>query len=267
MQRALALLRIPALLAAESGIVLGLHRLGRVPSLAIDVTAPRRWLAVAPPEDALAAVVRLLALGLGWWLLVTTLAYLLAQLSGLPAAVRATGAVTLPALRRAVGRGISVGVLTGLLATPLPSLAQPVPPPADPPVLLEGATPHPPGVAPPVTTRTPAGAERPATDPTGRSDPNGRTHRVVAGDNLWTISRDRLASGSTTRSDVRRVARYWRRVVEDNHGRLRSGDPDLIHPGETVRLPPLEDRTVGTGAQSPHLPTGGPHGMHRREDA
>lgn len=259
MQRAVGLLRIPALLAAESGIVLTLQGLGRVPSLAIDATAPRRWLAVTPPEDALAAVVRLLALGLAWWLLVTTLAYLLARLSGLPAAVRATGAVTLPAVRRAVGRGISVGVLTGVLATPLPSFAQPVPPPAEPPVLEDVAAPLPPGIAPPVTPRPPAGTARPPPDPIGRTDPTGGTHLVVAGDNLWTIARDRLTSTSEDGSDAR-VARYWRRVVEDNVGRLRSGDPDLIHPGETVRLPPVEDRSGGTVAQSPPPTYGRPAG-------
>lgn len=233
MQRAVDLLRIPALLAVESGVVLGLHRLGRVTSLTIDATAPRRWLAATPPEDALAAVVRLLALGLAWWLLLTTLAYLLARLSGLPAAVRAAAVVTLPAVRRAVGRGVSVGVLTGLLASPLPAGAQPVPPPSEPPVLVDGRTPLPPGMAPP-TTRPPAGEVSAAPGSTGR------THRVVPGDNLWTIARDRLASTSGPRPDVPTVARYWRSVVEDNHGRLRSGDPDLIHPGETVRLPPVE---------------------------
>lgn len=267
MRRTVDLLRIPAVLAAESGLVLGLHRLGQVPSLAIDAAAPRRWLVVTPPEDALAAVVRLLALGLAWWLLVTTVAYLLARLSGLPAAVRATGAVTLPAVRRAVGRGISIGVMTGVLATPLPSVAQPVPPPAEPPVRVEGATPLPPGVAPPVTTRPHADGARPASDPVAPADPIGRTHRVVAGDNLWTIARDRLASTSEVRPDVRRVARYWRRLVEDNRARLRSGDPDLIHPGETVRLPPAEDGPGGAVAQGPHLPTGDPSGVHPREDA
>lgn len=235
MRRAVDLLRIPTLLGVESGIVLGLHRLGRVPSLIVDPAAPRRWLASTPPEDALVAVVRLLALGLALWLLATTLAYLLARLSGLPAAVRAAGAVTLPAVRRAVGRGISVGVLTGVLAAPVPAGAQPVPPPpSDPPVLVEGGTPLPLGVTPPAAARPPAGPADPAPGPTGSA------HRVAAGDSLWTIARDRLASTSGSRPDVGTVARYWRRVVEHNRGRLRSGDPDLIHPGETVRLPPVE---------------------------
>jgi hypothetical protein len=36
------------------------------------------------------------------------------------------------------------------------------------------------------------------------------------------------------------VTRYWLRVVEANRPNLRSGDPDLIYPGEIVILPPIE---------------------------
>jgi hypothetical protein len=28
-------------------------------------------------------------------------------------------------------------------------------------------------------------------------------------------------------------------VIKENRGRLRSGDPDLIYPGEVVLLPPV----------------------------
>ena len=33
------------------------------------------------------------------------------------------------------------------------------------------------------------------------------------------------------------VARHWRQVIEVNLERLRSGDPDLIYPGEVFDLP------------------------------
>lgn len=62
----------------------------------------------------------------------------------------------------------------------------------------------------------------------------------MPGDNLWSIARANLARG-TGRSQAelsnREVAVYWLRLVAANRARLRSGNPDLIHPGEYVRLP------------------------------
>jgi uncharacterized membrane protein YgcG len=68
------------------------------------------------------------------------------------------------------------------------------------------------------------------------------SHRVVRGDNLWAIARDRLAEVSGRRAaelSDREIAAYWATVVEANRGRLRSRDPDLIYPGEVVELPPV----------------------------
>jgi nucleoid-associated protein YgaU len=60
---------------------------------------------------------------------------------------------------------------------------------------------------------------------------------VEPGDHLWRISSTRL------RSELGRSARdaeiwpYWRKVIDANVTRLRSGDPDLIYPGEVIELP------------------------------
>jgi nucleoid-associated protein YgaU len=69
------------------------------------------------------------------------------------------------------------------------------------------------------------------------------SHMVAERDNLWTIARDHLAearSGGTGELTTREVAAYWLRVVEANARNLRSGDPDLIYPGETIALPPVD---------------------------
>jgi nucleoid-associated protein YgaU len=68
------------------------------------------------------------------------------------------------------------------------------------------------------------------------------SHVVVAGENLWTIARDHLAKarGGADEPTTREVAAYWLRVVEANRSRLRSGDPDLIYPGERIVLPQFE---------------------------
>ena len=60
---------------------------------------------------------------------------------------------------------------------------------------------------------------------------------VERGDHLWKISRRRLdvVLGREARSSE--VSPYWRQVIEVNRAGLRSGDPDLIFPGEVITLP------------------------------
>lgn len=67
---------------------------------------------------------------------------------------------------------------------------------------------------------------------------------VVPGDHLWGIAERTLAARLGRSPTLPVLAAYWRRLVEANEGLLRSGDPDLIYPGETVLLPPVE-REVG----------------------
>jgi nucleoid-associated protein YgaU len=66
---------------------------------------------------------------------------------------------------------------------------------------------------------------------------------VVSGDNLWKIAREHLSrerSGGSGAPTDDEVAAYWVKVVDANRHRLRSGDPDLIYPGERVTLPPVD---------------------------
>lgn len=60
---------------------------------------------------------------------------------------------------------------------------------------------------------------------------------VVRGDHLWKISErhlDATAPGS-------RVTPYWLEVIDVNRPNLRSGDPDLIFPGEVIALPAVSE--------------------------
>jgi hypothetical protein len=64
---------------------------------------------------------------------------------------------------------------------------------------------------------------------------------VAPGDNLWELSARHLALvHARARDDVSdaEVAPYWARVCDANRDRLASGDPNLVHPGERVVLPP-----------------------------
>jgi nucleoid-associated protein YgaU len=62
-------------------------------------------------------------------------------------------------------------------------------------------------------------------------------HTVQWGDNLWAIAAGHLADNGVIRSNGQ-IAPYWRELVQDNRASLRSGNPDLIFPGESVVLPP-----------------------------
>lgn len=60
---------------------------------------------------------------------------------------------------------------------------------------------------------------------------------VEKGDHLWSISASHLEDRLTHAPSAAEITPYWREVIEANTDRLRSGDPDLIFPGETVVLP------------------------------
>ena len=60
---------------------------------------------------------------------------------------------------------------------------------------------------------------------------------VEPGDHLWKISATYLRSEFGRMADDAEIWPYWRRVIEVNESRLRSGDPDLIYPGEVIELP------------------------------
>jgi len=65
---------------------------------------------------------------------------------------------------------------------------------------------------------------------------------VQPGDNLWTIATDALAR-ATARDraalDPAEIARYWRAVCDANAATVRSGNLDVIVPGEVIALPAL----------------------------
>jgi nucleoid-associated protein YgaU len=88
------------------------------------------------------------------------------------------------------------------------------------------------GAAPVEDVRLPIGTSQPAPVPTVS------TVVVTEGDHLWKISAHHL--GDDTPDEI--IAPYWRRVIEVNTPHLRSGDPDLIYPGEVVELPSSERR-------------------------
>jgi nucleoid-associated protein YgaU len=79
--------------------------------------------------------------------------------------------------------------------------------------------------------------QRSSQPPTARVPDAERTHVVQRGDNLWNIARRELQRRGASDPGDAATAHYLQRVIAANVARLRSGDPNLIFPGETVALP------------------------------
>jgi hypothetical protein len=234
-----------------AGIV-SLHRLGSTfPYSAI--TDPG-----GPVEPGLAAAVRLVGLAVGYWLAGSTLLYLLARASHIPGALLVARWMTLGPVRRMVDR-LAAGALAISLAIPAPVSAATTP----------GYVPVPAGDAlAPNTTTAPAEPPSTATsvepqqtnvtadplylpiaavvDPgpivlTGTAAFADAIEVVVrSGDDMWNLAEGRLASLFGRQATDSEIAPYWLRVIGANLDRIRSGDPDLIFPGEVLVLPPIK---------------------------
>jgi len=121
----MAAVRLVVLLALEVGFIVALHRLGALRVMAIDTGDFSGWLEATPIADAVVAVVRVVALVAAYWLLGSTLLYLAAAATRVPALIRATSWMTLPIARRIVD-GVLVATIVGtaVFATPMRAMAQ-----------------------------------------------------------------------------------------------------------------------------------------------
>jgi hypothetical protein len=65
-------------------------------------------------------------------------------------------------------------------------------------------------------------------------------HTIIGGENLWLIAANQLAAiTDRTLEQVPQtdIAAYWERVIGNNRSNLRSGNPDLVYPGEVITFP------------------------------
>lgn len=209
------------------------------------------------PEELVAAgIIKVAAVGIAGWLFLSTAAY--AAVSPVPRLRRMVARVTSPIVRRAVdtalvaslamGPAVSAGAAeapsepivvtidegdsSGLVVLP-PGVFVPAPQPSAP--SDDGAEASPPGAPHPFVSRHVA----PETDPSDRL-PVDRpsTHEVRPGDHLWSIAEQilRERSGRAIVAD-HEIAPFWRQLIDANLPQLRSGDPDLIYPGEVLTIP------------------------------
>lgn len=246
--------------------VAGLHALGRLGAFRIPWSDLPTWLDQTPFEDVVGAVLLVVALALAYWLLVSTVAYLVATASGRPRLIRAVDYLTLPPIRRLTSRVVALALAASTVAGPsTPAVAnldgvvrevvledrEEEELPAGGPssagdvggsVAVGGSS----VVLPPhLDPRPPSSpGERihpPAPDPAVPDATAAHTVTVSRGDHMWGLAEAHLGR-VTKREDLgeHEIARYWVRVIRENRSRIRSGNPDLIYPGETLVLPPVE---------------------------
>lgn len=263
---------VAAVLMAEAGALVLLHRLGSYGSATVEWGDFGRWLAETPPEELLVALVRMAALALAWWLAASTALYALARVTRVPSLVRAVEWATLPGVRRLID-GIAATTVAAGSVLGTSSVAGAAPADRTAVVVRLESEDTSPATAPRYRPR-PAGSgdgDRPVPAPTAAAgttalptripmssavldggdtssftagpteEPEDAAHYVIQpGDNLWEIAERHLAK-ITGRHETdlasAEVWRYWVRLVDHNRGRLRSGDPDLIYPGEHLTLP------------------------------
>lgn len=223
------------------------------------------WLAGTAPEDAVVAVVRLVALVVAWWLLGSTVLYALARAVRVPALIRAVEWATLPSIRRILDGMVAstivassvfsgAGVASAAPADPAPVVVSlgdngtttTTAPPYRPRAAGDDVVPT---LAPQVQATIPTSGsgnahaveEHPlsAASPPAANEATA-TYVVEPGDNLWTIAERqvvRMTGTSEAEVAAEQVLRYWVRLQEANRDRLRSGNPDLIFAGEELVLP------------------------------
>jgi hypothetical protein len=226
------------LVALEVAVVVALAHLGHRPPFMIPWGALGDWLHSTDPVDAVAALVRVTALAATAWLLAVTLACALVDLAappttagGLHAQVRRA---TPRAIRRVVDRALLVAVV-GVATAPSAAHA------ATPGVRDGRAAPTSVVQAPSTRAPTPAPAA-----PSAGVSLTATTVTVGPGDDLWRLAATRLAAATNRpRADLAdaEIARYWVAVCEANRGVVRSGDVNLVYPGEVLVLPAVGPST------------------------
>jgi hypothetical protein len=228
-----------ALLAWLGALVLVIVELGSLegPSW----RSPVEWAAWATArgtEGSALLVLRAVALGLSWYLLLTTTASLAARSVGAVRLVAALDPLTLSPVRKLVhavaGAGVAGSVLVaaaGPTAWPLTAAVAAVQEQADQP--------------PPTIRRLPDdGAPAPAPTPAPSPAPPPPTlrHRsswvIAPGDHLWSVAERVVARAWGRAPSDQEVAPYWRLLVETNRPSLADpANPDLVFPGQALRLP------------------------------
>ena len=251
------LIQLATVISGVAGSTLLLLRLRESPWL----PPPDRVL-TAEPEEAVYGAVWLLAAGVTAWVGLTTVLSLLAYVTRIPVAVRATRWITIAPIRHLSRRAAALVLAVGSL-----SISTPVGAAHAPPVPYVVTAAHPGAAIDTATVPIPIAATSPDHDRPLRSPPDtggvmvpvphlaggavdglqdygdaSVTYTVQRGDHVWSITAGYLAAHLGRAASADEIAPLWRQVIEINRDLIGSGDPNLIFPGERIVLPDLGTR-------------------------
>lgn len=176
-------------------------------------------------EPAVVAVagLRVVAVVLGWYLLIALVLGGAARLSGAARLVRAADVLTLPGVRRLLNGAVGLSLAAGSWAAPAAASAQELSPP---PVMRQLDTPAPPPPSPP--------------EAVAPLPPTVEEWVVEPGECFWSAAAQRVEAALGRAPSDGEIARYWITLMAANADRLRvAGDPGLVFPGQTFVLPPV----------------------------
>ena len=226
----------------------GLHRLGDWFPLDL-ILAP-----ASPFEPALAATMRLTGLAVGYWLAASTILYLIGRVSRLAGAIRAVRWATFGPVRRLIDGtvagamvatiGVPAGAITGPGYVPVPAGDPPPPAVTTPPARDESVSPATVMPGEPFLSGRQGpvpglDGDEPESFPSAAS--TGPTEVAVRpGDDMWRLAEQRLSAIRGREVSDIEIAPYWLKVVATNLASIKSGDPDLIFPGEILVLPAVD---------------------------
>lgn len=263
--------KVLGILTFSAATTFGLHQVGEVPWLSINWSHPGQWLDTTPPIEALLSTARLLGLGCGWWILLSTCFYLGAGLCRATAALRAATPVTLPFIRTLTTRLAMGAVAASTLGNAIPAMAStdrpaatgqlayfPVPlalPPSPllPPTNKATGPDHflfpLPSLKASVTSDPSDEAQHPAYQRKVGHPASigvhplrpGDHYRITPGDHMWNIAQRALAQAMPYPPTNQQIVAYWVDLIEANAKTIRSGNPDLLYPHEVLFLPPIRN--------------------------
>lgn len=194
------------------------------------------WADARSPAASAIALVRLLVEVAVWYVLAVSVLHAVAGGARLAGARRFADALAVPAVTRMVRAGLGVGMVAASALT-TPGAASPARGTATMAPAVGGTAVLAP--APGTATMRPV-PDDPPPPPAPPVDRPATTWTVTPGDSLWSIAEEVLADAWARSPTGAEVDPFWRALVERNRGRLPDpGDPDLIHPGQVLELPPL----------------------------
>lgn len=223
-----------------------------------DPSAWPDWSQAREPVIAAVAIMRLVLIGLTWYLLGATTIQVLARLTRSIRLLRVANALSIPLVRRVVSSGLGVSlaatmvtaatgthpgptrfdhVRTTTTTTAVDQATVDTGAAVDLPTMRLGPRDgHDDGpTVPMMMEATPAQSTK---TPSMRPTDHAGTWTVSRGDHLWNIAERVMAEHLGTTPDDHQVTPYWQRLIAANRSRLPDPDnADLILPGMQLVLP------------------------------